>query len=100
MSSSSVYQACSNAHGGDSSLVMECVVHWMENDLQATIQQSVKHDELTDWLLILCGALVFFMQAGFAMVCAGMSFLSSPSILPLTLTNINNHHHHYYRRGS
>ena len=26
---------------------------------------------MTDWLLILTGALVFFMQAGFAMVCAG-----------------------------
>ena len=27
--------------------------------------------DLTSWMLILCGALVFFMQAGFAMLCAG-----------------------------
>jgi hypothetical protein len=27
--------------------------------------------DMSDWLLILTGALVFFMQAGFAMVCAG-----------------------------
>lgn len=33
------------------------------------------HDNQTEsyvsWLLVLCGALVFFMQAGFAMLCAG-----------------------------
>lgn len=31
----------------------------------------VRVDDITDWLFILTGALVFFMQAGFAMVCAG-----------------------------
>lgn len=58
----SIYQTCTNAHGGDIDLVMECVVGWVETDIQGSIIDSVKREELTDWLLILCGSLVFFMQ--------------------------------------
>ena len=70
---SSVYETCSAANGEDVLLVVQCVADWMERSSNATTidQQFVTVTELTDWLLLLTGALIFFMQAGFAMVCAG-----------------------------
>ena len=76
----SVYQTCALEHGDDMPLLVQCVSNWVEtttkNHALNTDSGFVYSDfanaaDVTDWLLILTGALVFFMQAGFAMVCAG-----------------------------
>jgi Ammonium Transporter Family len=77
--SSSVYQTCAAEHGDDLPLVIQCVSNWVETTTKDKAVNSpgfvaaefVSVSEITNWLLILTGALVFFMQAGFAMVCAG-----------------------------
>jgi hypothetical protein len=72
-----VYDTCTDAHGDDVLQVVKCVAEWVEmarnstGESSAVNQQYVSVAEMTDWLLVLTGALVFFMQAGFAMVCAG-----------------------------
>ena len=75
-----IYQTCIAQHGNDTLNVVQCVVNWIENDRDnATISATATDDNFLDtfradminWLLVLTGALVFFMQAGFAMVCAG-----------------------------
>jgi hypothetical protein len=73
-----VYEACTDAHGDDALLIVQCVAEWVEMARNSTgdgnnaiSKQYVSIAELTEWLLVLTGALVFFMQAGFAMVCAG-----------------------------
>lgn len=37
----------------------------------ASESNTAREQNITEWLFVLCGALVFFMQGGFAMVCAG-----------------------------
>jgi Ammonium Transporter Family len=83
-----IYETCSSAHGTDSAGTLQCISNWIESDhaaasaaaasvgASATAAGSdtssfVTKAQLTQWLLILTGAMVFFMQAGFAMVCAG-----------------------------
>jgi hypothetical protein len=61
----SLFQRCFAAHSGDQQLALECIT----NDIEATNQASSY--EFRQWMLVLTGSLVFFMQAGFAMVCAG-----------------------------
>jgi hypothetical protein len=77
---SSIYQTCAATHGDEMQLVLQCISNMLETETKDNaIQNSsefvaadfVHVDDLTNWLLILTGALVFFMQAGFAMVCAG-----------------------------
>jgi len=55
----------SNTSGISDARVMECV----SNRIQATLAERTADN--TNWLLVFAGALVFFMQAGFAMLCAG-----------------------------
>jgi ammonium transporter, Amt family len=50
---------------GDMDALLECAISHIE------IAQDTTVKNMTSYMLILCGALVFFMQAGFAMVCAG-----------------------------
>ena len=71
MSSASPYQQCvqSLEDGGDTIGAMDCLATEFEQRLEQ--ENAQLKDEMTSWLLILCGSLVFFMQAGFAMVCAG-----------------------------
>jgi Ammonium Transporter Family len=76
---SSVYQSCATEYGDEIHDVLQCVSNWIEESTKnQAIQDSgfvaadfVIVTEVNDWLLVLTGALVFFMQAGFAMVCAG-----------------------------
>jgi len=62
---SSLYEQCAVASNGTTPLLMECLASTMETNAQQASQFSQQ------WLLVLCAALVFFMQAGFAMLCAG-----------------------------
>jgi hypothetical protein len=76
----SVYETCATEHGDDMPSLIQCVSNWVEtttkdlalnNDSAFVASDFANKVDVTDWLLILTGALVFFMQAGFAMVCAG-----------------------------
>jgi Ammonium Transporter Family len=69
-----IYDTCAAANGDNVLLVVQCVANWIETNstnVDATKKDYVEVNDLTKWLLILTGAMVFFMQAGFAMVCAG-----------------------------
>ena len=76
----SVYETCAIEHGDNTPSLIQCISDWVEKTTKdhalSTDASFVASDfahvsDMTDWLLILTGALVFFMQAGFAMVCAG-----------------------------
>jgi hypothetical protein len=75
----SVYQSCAAAHGSELHLLIQCVSSSLETEAKNQAVNSpgfvaaefVNVKDVTDWLLVLTGALAFFMQAGFAMVCAG-----------------------------
>jgi hypothetical protein len=79
------YDTCNAQHNGDSTLVLECVADWMEavtnelvnataaavaaatatrpsNSILNPEDRYVDADELNSWLLVLAGAMVFFMQ--------------------------------------
>jgi ammonium transporter, Amt family len=45
--------------------ILQCVASKLES------AQAAAEADKTSWILVLAGALVFFMQAGFAMLCAG-----------------------------
>jgi Amt family ammonium transporter len=49
--------------------VLECVSEQLEE--KAATQAATQAADLLSWLLVIAGALVFFMQAGFAMLCGG-----------------------------
>ena len=71
-----VYEQCYATYSDNLNQVVQCVAEWAETKQNATFAstQSIQladADEFRRWLLILCGALVFFMQTGFAMICAG-----------------------------
>lgn len=75
----SVYQTCALEHGDDMPGLIQCVSNWAETNAKDVSVNSpgfaaadfVSVTDITNWLLVLTGALIFFMQAGFAMVCAG-----------------------------
>lgn len=70
-----VYEQCYETHSGELNQVVQCVAEWAESRQNKTLTntdyQFADANELRQWLLIICGALVFFMQTGFAMICAG-----------------------------
>jgi len=59
-----VYQQCVVDNNGETDFVLQCISNMFEhaNELHTI--------NLHSWLLVICGALVFFMQAIFAMLCA------------------------------
>ncbi|KAL7558883.1 hypothetical protein ACA910_019419 [Epithemia clementina (nom. ined.)] len=62
----SLYETCAyETAGGGTEMLVKCVANGLDktNSSRATSYHS--------WFLIICGALIFFMQAGFAMLCAG-----------------------------
>lgn len=59
-----IFATCSNASSNVQQL-MQCMAQQFEQ------REAMREIDYRDWMFILCGALVFFMQAGFAMVCAG-----------------------------
>ena len=61
----STFDECYAKHEGNTVDVLHCVTDRIEsNDL-------AEEASLRAWLLVFAGALVFFMQLGFAMLCAG-----------------------------
>mmetsp|Transcript_29314 Transcript_29314/g.79344 ORF Transcript_29314/g.79344 Transcript_29314/m.79344 type:complete len:581 (+) Transcript_29314:922-2664(+) len=72
-SSGNIYQGCSEAHrqlqeeaGADPTMaILQCVSNEYE-----TLQDS-RQENLRSFLLVVCGGMIFFMQSGFAMMCAG-----------------------------
>mmetsp|Transcript_2032 Transcript_2032/g.4117 ORF Transcript_2032/g.4117 Transcript_2032/m.4117 type:complete len:536 (+) Transcript_2032:78-1685(+) len=61
-----VFEDCAvQTEGGGHDLLLQCVA----DALDAAFEEQ--EGSLLSWLLVLCGGLVFFMQAGFAMLCAG-----------------------------
>ena len=63
--SMSVFETCSIQANGDASALLQCI-----SDVHEESQQLQTVDTLS-WLLVMAGAFVFFMQTGFAMLCAG-----------------------------
>jgi len=64
MSSSALYQTCSSSLSSDSE-VLECISSGLEEQNDTLVQA------LDVFFLLYAAALVFFLQAGFAMLCAG-----------------------------
>lgn len=48
-----------------SELLLQCITNSFEK------QSNTKQKKYHSWLLVVCGGLIFFMQVGFAMLCAG-----------------------------
>ena len=66
MSKGGVFEACLDITlQGDTEGLLECVSNRLES------AQTLTSLNMNSYLLVLSGALVFFMQAGFAMLCAG-----------------------------
>ena len=63
--SSSLFGSCYTENVGDTDAVLLCVAESMESHINN--QQT----SLRSWLLILSGTVIFLMQLGFAMLCAG-----------------------------
>jgi Amt family ammonium transporter len=66
MASAGVFDACLAVHGQDNA---EELLRCVSAHLEEAYGQTNKNINAN--LLIISGALVFFMQAGFAMLCAG-----------------------------
>lgn len=62
---SALFDACYRQHQGVQDAVMLCLTQGLEQ------QYADKASNTVQWLLVLAGALVFSMQLGFAMLCAG-----------------------------
>jgi len=61
-----VFEECQASSGsGNTTELLQCVSDQFQNDM------DFKTKDLNDFLLILAGAMIFFMQSGFAMLCAG-----------------------------
>ena len=54
-----------NSEDGNTVEMLECISDQFESD------KIAKSKDLNDFLLVLAGAMIFFMQSGFAMLCAG-----------------------------
>ena len=64
--SKSAYQICqSRLSNGTEVQLLECIANQFEDE------QKARWEDLRNFLFVLAGALIFFMQSGFAMVCAG-----------------------------
>jgi len=64
--SDSVFSTCEASSGsGNATQILECISNTFEAD------KAAKSSDLNDFLLVLAGAMIFFMQSGFAMLCAG-----------------------------
>lgn len=63
LSGASVFQTCSEQYPtGNTTAILECVSDTLEDPWTF---------DTTQFLLIISGAMIFFMQTGFAMLCAG-----------------------------
>jgi hypothetical protein len=65
---STLFERCIAFHEDDQLLALQCVADFVESSQK---NNGAISDDVFNWLLILTGSMVFFMQAGFAMLCAG-----------------------------
>mmetsp|Transcript_15514 Transcript_15514/g.35765 ORF Transcript_15514/g.35765 Transcript_15514/m.35765 type:complete len:533 (-) Transcript_15514:373-1971(-) len=64
--SSTVFLSCeASSTSGSTAEILQCISDRFEDD------SSAKARDLNDFLLVIAGAMIFFMQSGFAMLCAG-----------------------------
>lgn len=68
-SNKSLYEACAIGDGGEIDVNSLICISQHFQFLQA--QNVTRQSNLNQWLMVLTGSMIFFMQAGFAMVCAG-----------------------------
>ena len=62
--SESIFDQCSSSEQGDE-FILQCVADRLQE------KHDQRYADLLSFELVIAGALVFFMQAGFAMLCAG-----------------------------
>ncbi len=79
--SNSFYASCAILYEGETDAVLQCIT----DKLQAETQKGAL--DTHTWLLVLSGALLFFMQAGFAVLCAGK--LKSVMSIPIAFCSFN-----------
>jgi Amt family ammonium transporter len=60
-----VFQDCQEQFPGNTTQLLECVSNSFQN------QEAARAKDLQSFLFVISGAMIFFMQAGFAMLCAG-----------------------------
>eukprot|EP00584_Thalassiosira_punctigera_P006700 CAMPEP_0172542716 /NCGR_PEP_ID=MMETSP1067-20121228/13279_1 /TAXON_ID=265564 ORGANISM="Thalassiosira punctigera, Strain Tpunct2005C2" /NCGR_SAMPLE_ID=MMETSP1067 /ASSEMBLY_ACC=CAM_ASM_000444 /LENGTH=93 /DNA_ID=CAMNT_0013329007 /DNA_START=13 /DNA_END=290 /DNA_ORIENTATION=+ len=81
-----LYESCAASHGSDDAAVLQCIASSLEYSISGTTKavdtvateiatvvydlDSLK-DGLDIFFLIFAATVMFFMQAGFAMICAG-----------------------------
>jgi len=65
LSADELYSSCVGLEDGDEDAKLKCVIE------QLVTQDRLDEEFTSRVFLIYCAALVFFMQAGFAMICAG-----------------------------
>jgi len=61
----SLYERCGTAYQGSDDAILQCIANTYE------AESAKDMEDLLHWFLTIAASLVFFMQAGFAMVCAG-----------------------------
>jgi Amt family ammonium transporter len=61
-----IFQTCQEQlPNGNTTVMLECVTESLERSFDA------ETENIHNFLLVISGAMIFFMQAGFATVCAG-----------------------------
>lgn len=64
--SENVYQTCQAEYpGGNQTVLLECISNTLES------AASARSTDLRSFLFVVAGAMIFIMQSGFAMLCAG-----------------------------
>lgn len=73
MSTESIaYEKCLASGQTDDAAILLCLSNAFDEDMAALQGAGVLlSSDIVQWLLVIAGAMVFFMQAGFAMLCAG-----------------------------
>lgn len=65
-SSSNIFQSCqAEFPDAEQSVLLECISNSLES------RADDESQDLVSFLFVLAGAMIFFMQSGFAMLCAG-----------------------------
>ncbi|KAL3923136.1 MAG: hypothetical protein SGILL_001828 [Bacillariaceae sp.] len=72
-SSANVYETCSQQHpDGNTTVLLQCVSDTLEaSNNHSNADEYYISGDMANFLLVISGALIFFMQTGFAMLCAG-----------------------------
>ena len=61
----SAFETCQESFPGNTTAVLECVSNHLEE------KADLRSDDLLAFLYVIAGSMIFFMQSGFAMLCAG-----------------------------